>query len=78
MHAGTSLVTGLALSHLSLSAFWLKYAALGGNHTLDELRAYLGGRLEWTSSEHDTAAHALNEYCTAKGMGTPVAYADEV
>jgi hypothetical protein len=76
--AGTSLVTGLAMTRLGLRTFWLRYAALGGSCAPHELVGYLDGELEWPAPEHDVAAHALNEYCAEMGLGHPVAYADEV
>jgi hypothetical protein len=78
LRAGTSLSTGLAITGLSLGAFWGRYCALSGSHTAHELLVYLEGDSAWTVLEHDVAAHALNECCATMGLGFPVAYAHEL
>ena len=78
LRAGTFLMVGLVMSCLGMRDFWLRYAEMGGSHTPGELQAYLAGRLEWTPSQHDVAAHVLNETCVTAGLGSLVAYAREV
>jgi len=78
LHGGCALAAGLAISDLNLAQMWGRYLDLGGTHTQKELRVYLSGDTEWSTGEHDAAAHALNEYLTDQGLDHPVAYADEI
>lgn len=78
MSGGAALASGLGMSDLSARELWLKYLALSGSHSQQELVAYLNGLTEWTALEHDVAAQALNEHFTARGMDHPVAYSHEL
>jgi hypothetical protein len=78
VNGGTALASGLALSDLNLAQLWDRYLWLTGTQTLQELHAYLDGLTQWSTSEHNIAAQALNEYFTDRGLGPLVAYADEV
>ena len=77
LSAGKALVAGQALCNLSDRNFWVSYIAFGGTRPPDELLAYMEGNAEWSATEHDAAAHALNDHCQELGLGLPVPYADE-
>ena len=78
LRAGTFLGVGLAISGLGPHIFWWHYFALGGSHSPQELEGYLNGDVAWSAAQHDVAAQALNESCTAIGLGYPVAYAHDL
>jgi hypothetical protein len=78
LNAGTAIGAGLSLSDLSLSDLWLRYVGIGGNHTCEELHAYIGGEAIWSELEHNIAAQALNDYFLDHGLDHLVAYAEEV
>jgi len=78
VHAGSALAAGLALTDLDVQQLWGRYFALGGSHSRQELASYLRGEGEWSASDHDIAAHAINEYTDAQGMDHPVSYSHEV
>ncbi len=54
--------------------FWLKYIEIGGSHSASEMLTYLDGEAEWSTHEHNTAVHALNEQCFDRGLDWPVPY----
>jgi hypothetical protein len=76
--AGLSLLPAVALSGLSRWALWVEYMAVGGEHPVDELTAYLSGLRVWTALEHDRLAVALNEACSDMGLGNPAGYYHEI
>jgi len=78
VHAGAALAAGLALTDLEVRDLWVRYLALGGSHTCDELDAYLRGEGEWSAGEHDVAACAVNEDINDHGLDHPVSYSDEM
>lgn len=78
VHAGESLAVGLSLSNLSVQQFWISYFTLGGYHLLSELVAYIAGEIELSASQHDRAAHAINEKCVELGLGSVVRYSSEL
>lgn len=71
LSAETSLATAIALSGLGIHVLWVRYAALGGCQSPDELDAYVNGDHGWAAAEHDIAAHALNEGCADLGPRIP-------
>jgi hypothetical protein len=75
---GAAVASGLGMSDLSPYELWVRYLALSGCHSLQELENYVNGLSVWTAHEHDVAAQALNEYFSARGMDHPVAYAEEL
>jgi hypothetical protein len=78
LNAGTAIRAGLALSELSLHDLWVRYLAISGSHTLEELHAYVYGDAVWTTHEHNVAAQALNDYFVDHGLDHLVAYAGEL
>lgn len=79
VRAGAALVAGLALTDLNVRDLWVRYLALGGSHSCDELDQYLRGRGEdWNAVEHDTAAHAINEETSDHGLDHPASYAKDL
>jgi hypothetical protein len=78
LEGGTALASGLAFSDLSVSEMWVRYVGLSGAHTQQELQTYLDGHSAWSRSQHDVAAHALNEYFVQRGLDHLVAYAHEI
>lgn len=75
IRAGSALAAGLTLSHLAVGDLWIRYYALTGQHSQDDLVAYLRGGMAWSPHEHDVAALALNEYLDEHGLDHPVSYA---
>jgi len=78
IRAGAALTAGLLLTDLAVTDLWVRYFALTGWHSQDDLTSYLGGAIEWSPHEHNVAAQALNEYLDDHGMDHPVSYADEL
>jgi hypothetical protein len=78
IRGGKELAAGLALSQLGANDLWVRYFALTGRYSRQNLLVYLAGETEWSAGEHDMAAQALNEYFTDQGMDHPVSYADEL
>jgi len=78
LRAGMVLDIGLAITGLSVGAFWGALLRPGRWPYPQALLAYLEGDSDWTALEHDVAAQALNEYCAAMGLGYPVAYVHEL
>jgi hypothetical protein len=64
------------LEALSLTDLWWRYAGMGGNHRQSSLGAYLAGTAEWTPTEHNVLAHALNENLWAVGCPSLAPYRD--
>lgn len=62
---------------LTISEMWLRYFALGGMASPDELEAYLHGALDPTAQEHNLIVHTINERFMESGRDHPVPYADE-
>jgi hypothetical protein len=60
--AEAELVNAVISSDLTVKDLWLRYLALGGCRTRQELQDYLSGEAEWGAEDHDLLAHALNEY----------------
>jgi hypothetical protein len=78
VHAGATLAAGLALTDLGIRDLWLRYLALGGSYSCADLGHYLRGHGdEWSASEHDMAAQAVNEETSDHGLDHPVSYANE-
>ena len=75
---GDALAVGIALAGQSAADAWTAYIGLGGSMPLERLRQYLHGDSTWPDIEHDVAAHALNEHLWDIGVGSAVAYADEL
>ena len=78
IRAGAALTAGLVLTDLAVTDLWVRYFALTGRHSQDDLTSYLGGAVGWSPHEHNVAALALNEYLFDHGMDHPVSYADEL
>ena len=60
--AEAELVNGVMASDLTVKDLWLRYLALGGNRTRQELQDYLSGESEWDEDDHNLLAQALKEY----------------
>ena len=76
--AGVCPLTVLAwrLAALPLVDVWLLYVELGGDFAQNALADYLGGTVEWTPSEHNVVAHALNEALWTSGCPSLAPYRD--
>lgn len=61
------------LSDLDL---WLRYFALGGMSTPDQVRSYLRRGIVPLAHDHDVLAQALNERFSELGRDHPVRYAE--
>ena len=62
---------------LTLSEMWLRYFALGGMASPDELEMYLHGALDPTAHEHNLLAHTINERFMERGEDHPVPYSEQ-
>jgi hypothetical protein len=62
------------LGTLPLTELWWRYVELGGSCRQHALTAYLGGTAEWTPTEHNVLAHALNEYLWEVGCPSLAPY----
>jgi hypothetical protein len=69
-----------ALSHLGLehADLWLRYFALGGNASSEDLRRWLAGLIPIADADYDLLAQALNDAFSGTEHGFPVPYADEL
>lgn len=61
MYAEAELVNAVIAGDLTVKDLWIRYLALGGSRTRQELQGYLSGESEWTSEDHDVLTRALNE-----------------
>jgi hypothetical protein len=61
-YAEAELVNAVIGSDLTVKDLWLRYLALGGTRTRQELQDYLSGESGWTVEDHDVLARALQEY----------------
>jgi hypothetical protein len=74
-HAEADLVNTALSSDMTVKDLWLRYLALGGNRSRQELQDYLSGESGWTAGDHDLLAHALNEHLRACGSPFQLTYA---
>ena len=49
-------------SDLTVKDLWLRYLALGGSRSRQELQDYLSDAIGWPTSDRDLLAHALHEH----------------
>jgi hypothetical protein len=61
-HAEEDLVNALMASDLTVKDLWLRYLALGGSRTRQELQDYLSGESGWTKADSALLRHALAEH----------------
>lgn len=61
---------------LSDPDLWLRYFALGGMGTPEQVRSYLRFRVVPSQHDHDVLAQALNERFSELGRNHPVQYAE--
>lgn len=61
-HAEGELVNAVLTSDLTVKDLWLRYLALGGERSRQELQDYLSGEATWPAGDHDLLQHALGEY----------------
>ena len=71
-----SLSDGWDLSGLTLADLWLRYLALGGTVSPEQLDAYVDGHPCPDSYQHNMIAQALNEHFCDLGQNHPVGYRD--
>jgi predicted membrane-bound spermidine synthase len=67
MPAEAELVNAVIGGELTVKDLWLRYLALGGTRTRQELQGYLGGELQWSTEDHDVLTRALNSPRQAEG-----------
>ena len=60
---------------MSAHDVWLKYFAVGGNGSLDDVERWLDSG-DSPGREHNLLAQALNDVFTERGLDHPVAYRD--
>jgi len=68
-HAEGELVNAVMTSDLTVKDLWLRYLALGGCRTRQELQDYLSGESSWSADDRDLLQHALTEYQTLSSSG---------
>ena len=61
-HAEAGLVNAVIGSDLTVKDLWLRYLALGGARTRQELQTYLSGESGWTSEDRDVLVRALTDH----------------
>jgi len=61
-YAEAELVNAVIGSDLTVKDLWLRYLALGGTRTRQELQSYLSGAAGWTRKDHDVLTQAFQEY----------------
>ena len=61
-HAEAELVNAVIASDLTVKDLWLRYLALGGTRTRQELQDYLSDESGWPAEDHDLLAHVLVEH----------------
>jgi hypothetical protein len=64
LRSDNSITVGAALSAVNQHDFWLRYFALGGTRSADDLRAYLYGAVAWPGVERAIVDQALHEHHT--------------
>ena len=57
--AEPTLVDAVLTGPLTVGDLWLRYFALGGDRTRQELQSYLGLESAWGTSDHDILQNAL-------------------
>lgn len=62
------------LAGLDYHTLWLRYLALGGNGTVDEVRRHVTDASDEHAAEHNLIAQAINEVFLDRGENHPVAY----
>jgi hypothetical protein len=67
VHAEANLVNAVISSDLTVKDLWMRYLALGGDRTRQELQNYLSGDSGWTAGDRDVLAEALNEHLRMTG-----------
>jgi hypothetical protein len=68
---GGSLAADLAVTSLAVSELWAHYIALGGNHNIQAVEAYLYREAAWSPQEHDVLAQAVHEHLIDLGLAHP-------
>jgi hypothetical protein len=71
-----SLQDGFSASGMTYHELWLRQVAAGGNASLREVIADVGGLREPDAHHHNILAQAINEYFVERGGNHPVAYRD--
>lgn len=72
--AGFGLADGMDLAGLDYPTLWIRYVALGGNGTAEELRHHVTSGSCDDAAEHNVIAQAINEAFLERGENHPVAY----
>jgi hypothetical protein len=75
---GIALENARQLADVTVDQLWLRYFALGGTATRDDLDALLRGDDEFDTVQHDVVVHALNERFVELEMNHPVPYSRDV
>ena len=73
-HAAARLDHGRVLAGLSVPDLWIRYIALGGGLSQDQVERVLDGSELPRPTDHDLLAVALNEHFTDLGLGRPLDY----
>ena len=76
--ARRAIMTALSTLGLEHGDLWLRYFALGGLSSSDDLRRWLAGLITISDPEYDLLAQALNDAFSGTEHGFPVPYADEL
>ncbi len=59
--AEAELVNAVISGDFTVKDLWLRYLALGGGRTRQELQDYLSGDVSWAAEDHDLLAEALRD-----------------
>lgn len=65
---------GMDLADLSMTELWLRYIALGGNSSMNEMARHVTGEDRPDDHEHNAIAQAINESFIERDEDHPVAY----
>ena len=74
MANGISLENARQLADVTVDDLWLRYFALGGTATPDDMGSFLRGEHDFGTGQHDVLVHALNERFVELELNHPVPY----
>lgn len=69
---------GRTRAKLPVEEFWTGYMALGGNESIDRIRAFLVGTSVPSRIEYDVMVHCVNERLRELGARDPLPYGEEI
>lgn len=69
---GLSIATAVALSGLDHRTLWLAYVSIGGDHSPEQVRAFLAGDLALPAHDTRVLTHVVNEHFRQQGFSNPI------